>query len=127
MQKPSLRQRLQLRQVDYLRLRQGADGLLETAGLAWTERLLLRLVRWLAGRRLEELRALLPRPVEEDGPLQENMMEVMVSAAMDGHDLGPWEAVEGKSGGYQARCARCDRTVYVSDRTVYSLLEETCA
>lgn len=47
--------------IAYRRLVQGADELLtNNAPLAWPERLLLRLVRWLYQKRLREMIMLLP-------------------------------------------------------------------
>lgn len=54
-----------------------------------------------------------------------SQLEVMVSAALDGHDLGPFEPVH--EGGYQARCRRCERTIWVGENgLIYSLLGDEC-
>lgn len=56
----------------------------------------------------------------------ESRLEVMVSAALDGYDLGPFEPVDGD--GYQARCCTCGRTVYVGENGfICSLLEKECS
>jgi len=45
--------------------------------------------------------------------------------AFSGHDLGPFEPVETVTGGYQAECRKCDKSVWVGDNGVmYSLLGE---
>lgn len=60
--------------------------------------------------------------------LAESRLEIMVEAALSGHDLGPFEPVASGSGGFQARCRHCRRSVWLSERgRVYSLLEERCA
>jgi hypothetical protein len=54
--------------------------------------------------------------------------EVQVNAALNGHDIGPFEPVDTVSGGYQAVCRRCGKSVWVGDSGVmYSLLGEECA
>ena len=59
--------------------------------------------------------------------LKENVLHCQAEAALQGHDLGPFELVK-DSGliGYQARCKRCGRTTYASAVIVYSVLEDTC-
>ena len=58
----------------------------------------------------------------------ESRMEVMVDAALSGHDLTVWEYDDKRSTpGWQARCRRCDRTVWVGAQgLIYSLLDESC-
>ena len=53
------------------------------------------------------------------------MMEAQVIAALGGHQLGSWETAE-DDGGYQAVCTACGGSVFVSDKTVYSILTDTC-
>ena len=48
-----------------------------------------------------------------------------VEASLAGHDLSGWEQTEDGTG-YQAHCRICATSVYVSDATVYSLLDTTC-
>ena len=93
----------------------------------WTERWLLRLVNRIAWRRLEQIgnaSASLPDP-DADDRLKANMLEIQVDASLAGHDLSGWEATE-DGAGFQALCKRCESSVFVSDVTVYSLLEEFC-
>lgn len=53
--------------------------------------------------------------------------EVMVSAALDGHDLAAFEPLDQPGRGYQARCRRCGKTVWVGEPgLIYSLLEGEC-
>lgn len=57
--------------------------------------------------------------------LHDAAVEAMVNAALAGHDLTPFDPLP--SGGYQARCRRCDRTVWIDDKgLLYSLLEDFC-
>ena len=56
--------------------------------------------------------------------LKANLLEAMVNAALSGHDLAPWETVEERRLAYQAFCKQCDRSVYVSWQTMYSILAE---
>ncbi len=52
------------------------------------------------------------------------ILEVQVNAALAGHDLGPFEEVDN---GYQAKCRRCGKTVWVGENgLIYSLLADTC-
>ena len=42
------------------------------------------------------------------------MLEAMVTAALQGHDIGAFETVTDRpSGGYEARCRRCAGTVWI--------------
>jgi hypothetical protein len=58
--------------------------------------------------------------------LKENLLEAAVEAALQGHDLAPWEQVDERGLEWQAVCKQCGRSVWVSSRTLYSLLEERC-
>jgi hypothetical protein len=58
--------------------------------------------------------------------LKANLLEAMINAALSGHDLGPWEAVEDRELAHQAVCRRCGRSVYVSWQTMYSILAKQC-
>ena len=63
---------------------------------------------------------------DEIGSAEETRIEVMVDAAFDGHDLAEWVQTEDRNG-WQARCRRCDMTVWVGVSGVqYSLLGEGC-
>ena len=59
--------------------------------------------------------------------LRENVLAAQVEAAMQAHELGPFEALDepGREK-YQAFCRRCGKSVYVSDAGVYSILEDEC-
>jgi hypothetical protein len=60
----------------------------------------------------------------------EAMLEIAVNAAGDEHDLGGFVSVDADVGlpdGYEARCRRCGRTVWVGDDGMrYSLLGNSC-
>jgi hypothetical protein len=69
-------------------------------------------------------------PESHLAPLEDTraaILESQVNAAMQGHDLGPFEPVDPEIGGYQAACRRCAKTVWVGDNGImYSLLAERC-
>ncbi|MCB8975842.1 MAG: hypothetical protein H6657_00245 [Ardenticatenaceae bacterium] len=46
-------------------------------------------------------------------------------AALGGHQLGSWETAE-EANGYQAVCLTCGGSVFVSEKTIYSILTDTC-
>jgi len=94
---------------------------------AWcAKRLLLRLVRALSEQRLEQLDGVLPveRPLINEAQVKEALLDAAVEAALGGHELGEWTAVED---GWQATCLRCGRTTWVGETSVrYSLLDDSC-
>jgi len=52
------------------------------------------------------------------------ILEAQVTAALAGHDIGPFEEDDN---GYQAACRRCGKTVWVGESgLLYSLLGESC-
>jgi hypothetical protein len=56
---------------------------------------------------------------------KESILEIQVNAALTGHDLGPFEPVEVLTGGYEARCRKCNQSAWVGDSgLMYSLLGE---
>ena len=58
---------------------------------------------------------------------KESILAIQVDAALSGHDLGPFEPVEVLTGGYEARCRKCDQTAWVGDSgLMYSLLRDSC-
>lgn len=58
------------------------------------------------------------------GAVKEALLEAMAEAALGGHDLGEWEEVEN---GWQARCGRCDKTIWIGNEGLrYSMLEDFC-
>lgn len=121
-----IKTKLKLKKLAYGQLFQGADDLLEDGTLFWTERLLLRLVRHLAGIRMQQVGEVLPARGEETavGTVKEALLEAMAEAALGGHDLGEWEEVES---GWQAKCGRCGRTTWIGDNGLrYGLLECRC-
>lgn len=67
-----------------------------------------------------------------DGPavarLKENVLAAQVDAAFQKHELGEFLPVEGElhSHGYEAECSMCGRTVYVSNKVIYSILAVRC-
>lgn len=116
--------KLKKMQLAYLQLYEVTGELLQLDHVYWTERLVLRLARRIGSRRLEQLKEALPAAVDHtEARLKENMLEAGVEAALQGHELGHWEKVEGHAG-YEARCGKCGMTVYVSGRTLYSMLGE---
>ena len=59
--------------------------------------------------------------------LKRNMLAAMVEAALQGHTLGEWEAVDGEDKmRYQALCSRCGKSVYASSQALYSILADSC-
>jgi hypothetical protein len=57
-----------------------------------------------------------------------SMLEVMVEAALHGHDLGPFEPAEASGGGYNAVCRQCGWSVWVGNNgLMYTLLKENCS
>ena len=61
-----------------------------------------------------------------DSRLAETRIEAMTKAALQGHDIGPFEPVEEDE--YQSRCRQCGQTVGIrDDGLMYSLLDEVCA
>lgn len=62
----------------------------------------------------------------KDEAADESMMEIMVDAAVAGHDLTAWQLTEDGSG-WQTRCRCCQETAWVGVSGVqYSLLSEIC-
>ena len=63
-------------------------------------------------------------------PAKESMLEIAVAAAAGGHDLGGFGLVvdhDDHPNGYQARCRKCDLTVWVDfDGMVFNLLADRC-
>ena len=62
----------------------------------------------------------------DKGHLKENMLEAAVEAAVQGHELGEWEQVDEAGREWEARCAVCGRTTFVSDTVRYSVPGESC-
>jgi len=58
----------------------------------------------------------------------QDILEAHVNAALAGHDLSPFEPVtDRETGGYEARCRQCGKTVWVGENGVqYGLLGEWC-
>ena len=51
----------------------------------------------------------------------------MTNAVLAGHDLGPFELVDGITPGYQAKCRQCGKTVWCGDSGLMcSLLGDGC-
>jgi hypothetical protein len=66
------------------------------------------------------------REQEENRP-KENVLEAMVEAALQGHELEPFEPVDEPGiRKYQAVCSRCGKSVYASRKALYSILEDIC-
>ena len=65
---------------------------------------------------------------EVESELRESLLKIQVNAALSGHDLGPFEPVEVLTGGYEARCRKCNQSAWVGDSgLMYSLLAEECS
>jgi len=79
-EREQVQQALQMRAGAYGQLLSGSESLLEGESLYWGEKALLTLLRELSRRRLQQ-----PR---------KSMIEAMAEAALGGHELGQWEAVE---------------------------------
>lgn len=121
------RYRLRRSKLAYWQLYDGAHALLGLGGTYPTETWLMRLVRVLAERRLDQLQRALPAEEQEmESQLKANMLEAQVEAALQGHELGHWEPVDEEMSGWEARCGKCGGTVYVSGKTLYSVLGERC-
>jgi hypothetical protein len=60
----------------------------------------------------------------------ESMLDIAAAAALGGHDLAGFEAVDhydGNANGYKAKCRLCSLTAWVDDSgMMYSLLADTC-
>ncbi len=54
------------------------------------------------------------------------MLEAQVMAALGGHQLQSWEAIDEIALRYQARCSQCDQIIFTSSHALYSLLANTC-
>ena len=64
---------------------------------------------------------------QAEARVKANMLEAMVEAALNGHDLGPFEPVDEPGMlKYQAVCHKCANSVYVSSVALYSILEDSC-
>lgn len=58
---------------------------------------------------------------------KEAILEIQVNAALAGHDLGPFEPVDTVTGGYQAKCRKCNQTAWVGESgLMYRLLGAKC-
>ena len=59
--------------------------------------------------------------------LRINILSAQVEAALQGHEIGPFEPIEDPGlTTYQAACRNCGRPVFVNSVTVFSILEDTC-
>jgi hypothetical protein len=59
--------------------------------------------------------------------LRDNILSAQVEAALQGHELGPFEPTEDPGlTSYQSICRKCGRPVYASSVNVFSILEEVC-
>ncbi len=64
---------------------------------------------------------------EELTSLKLTMLDCMAEAAACGHDLTPWEPVEGTNHrGYQAVCRKCGVKAYTGPGKIMSLLADRC-
>ena len=65
--------------------------------------------------------------METSQQLRESLLEAQAEAALGGHELEPFQAVDTISGGYEARCKLCQMTTWVGENGLrYSLLEDRC-
>jgi hypothetical protein len=61
--------------------------------------------------------------MESERELKDAILEAQVEASFQCHDLGPFEPVEVLTGGYEARCRKCNQTAWVGESgLMYSLL-----
>jgi hypothetical protein len=59
--------------------------------------------------------------------LKDSILEAQVEAALQGHDLGSFKAVDTITGGYEACCKRCQMTTWIGNSGLrYSLLADSC-
>ena len=60
--------------------------------------------------------------------LKENVLAAQVEAALQGHDLGGFEQVQEEEYklGYEARCKKCGKSVYVNYKVIHSILAPKC-
>ncbi len=116
-----LQKRFSQQRQAYTLLLRGAERLLQLDVLIWTERWLLRLVRYLYHHRLEQLGEIEAQFMDTDH-LKENMLEAAVEAAIQGHELGEWQQVDETGQRWESRCTICGRTTFVSDTVRYSVL-----
>lgn len=49
---------------------------------------------------------------EPSTAIRPTILEMMVHAALGGHDLGEWEALDS---GWQAQCKHCGQTTWIGD------------
>ena len=57
--------------------------------------------------------------------MKESVLQAQVEAALQGHDLTPFEPVDNR--GYQATCRRCGKSVWVAESgLMYSILSDSC-
>lgn len=125
-QHKEMKHRLLQKKLAYNQLREGADSLLADGYLFWTERLLLLLIRFLSGLRLEQLDDVHPQPTTDTAEKQtkEALLEAAAEAALGGHNLGEWVVVEN---GWQAACLLCGQTTWIGENGLrYSLLADRC-
>jgi hypothetical protein len=65
--------------------------------------------------------------MEDRRDIKESILEIQVNAALTGYELGPFEPVEVLTGGYEARCRKCDQSAWVGDNGIMcSLLVDHC-
>jgi len=127
MERDNIRESLQNKLIAYKQLFDGSGNLLESGSLYWTEKLLLKLTRIVAEKRLKQLADALPSTKKQavDIPqVKQSMMEASIEATLGGHDLESWEQV---GNDYQAQCQLCKATVWVGKNGLrYSILDDTC-
>ena len=57
--------------------------------------------------------------------MRESILWVQIDAALQEHDLTPFEPVDNR--GYQATCRRCGKSVWVAESgLMYSILSDSC-
>lgn len=63
---------------------------------------------------------------EAHGEADDPTLEIVVNAALSGHELGVWVETE-SADGWQATCRTCEQTVWVGVTGMqYSLLSDVC-
>ncbi len=63
---------------------------------------------------------------EAEARLKANMLEAQIMAALGGHQLHAWEAIDETALRYHARCSQCNRIILASSQALYSLLADSC-
>ena len=58
--------------------------------------------------------------------LDARLLEAQVETALQGHDMGTFYQMDEEGMQWEAYCLSCGKAVFVSDRSIFSNLEEHC-